>query len=418
MEEFVYLLQKIRNDRINLREDMEAIMHLQKDMMHKICRLCLSGMAEKLQPSARIYKNKIKFSDLAEKLLAIKINLNQPKSSQINFHSNICEECSSSLILFHHFREKCEQNNIVLNKLKKLVHYYDTDDENSTPPFPASKLLRLEIDTGMESAEMEQGDPKLPYDRDNVDLDMECIIGDPYGDKHQVLFADTSIFPHAIKKELEDDDLYDPKPKRAPRVKKYSCKFCEFRFEVPSKLRKHLSGHVRRDKLTAEKNGDVFVEAENEAYLLMQNLSSCLITNPMAQSEGSGPSVSDVVIEPKTPPKPKKRPAPAAVEPIDEPERKFTPGGREKRYTCPLCEFMAESPSKLKRHMSKHLREMKAEGDGDTTVTCAVCECEFPTQDNLNVHMLDHEALAARSRNRASVKQDSDANRSQTNSSD
>jgi hypothetical protein len=103
MEEFIYLLQKIRNDRINLREDMEAIMHLQKDMMHRVCRLCLSGMNDKLLPSSRIYKNKTRYSDLAEKLLRINITTKASSAKgqqQINFHNNICEECSSVISIY------------------------------------------------------------------------------------------------------------------------------------------------------------------------------------------------------------------------------------------------------------------------------------------------------------------------------
>jgi hypothetical protein len=63
--------------------------------------------------------------------------------------------------LFNHFREKCEQNNVVLNKLRKLVTYYDDD----TTSFSCSKLLSLEIDTDMDTGHDEAEEIVDTYDR-------------------------------------------------------------------------------------------------------------------------------------------------------------------------------------------------------------------------------------------------------------
>jgi hypothetical protein len=182
---------------------------------------------------------------------------------------------------------------------------------------------------------------------------MECIIGDTYGDQNQVLFADTVLFPHSVKKEIEDpDDIEDetyedvkPKHKVSSRPRRYACQICAFRFESPSKLRKHLAVHMKRDKKEAEKRGEVFNEEDSPAFECIKNASMAVV-NPLDETADTNTD-NDLLTSPFV----------AA----DTSAAKRTGGSssREKKYTCPVCQHMTESPSKLKRHMAKHNRELK-----------------------------------------------------------
>jgi hypothetical protein len=115
MEDFYYILEKTKNARVNLEKDEEFLLNI-PELFKKVCRLCLTEV-EVLQPIDKTYKN-ITYSMLVCKILNIVISSEQDQ----DFHNMICEECSSNLILFYKFREKIENNNDTLTKLKSFIY--------------------------------------------------------------------------------------------------------------------------------------------------------------------------------------------------------------------------------------------------------------------------------------------------------
>jgi hypothetical protein len=158
MDEFLYIIRKLANDKIDLEKDKTNLLNA-PSLYNKICRLCLSD--DNLHKVVSTFKDNMKYSDIIWTLLGMRIT---NESTYM-----ICERCVTNLTLFYRYREKCNANNLAMLKLQKYVADLKDREPASVSPWCDYKYNPDGLENDVLYVEM------IPFD-EQIEIETETEV--------------------------------------------------------------------------------------------------------------------------------------------------------------------------------------------------------------------------------------------------